>query len=146
MFKACRWWSVIVFFSETRCCPLDTLKVGRSNLGTSLRELQNWNIVKIVHKLGDRRDHFQTTTDVWNLFVTILDERKRREIDPTVAVLNECAAELDDSDAYTHERMTKLLDLVATMTAAYGQLRKIPPKRLRSVVKMSNKLQGLPGK
>ncbi|HET6929726.1 MAG TPA: MarR family transcriptional regulator, partial [Candidatus Acidoferrum sp.] len=65
----------------------ETLSVARSNVSTSLRELQGWGIVSLVHVLGDRRDHFQTTKDVWEIFRTVSEERKRREIDPTLRVL-----------------------------------------------------------
>src|SRR5438270_8528562 len=71
----------------------DTLSVARSNVSTSLRELQGWGIVKVVHVLGDRRDHFESMKDVWEMFRIVLDERKRRETDPTLALLRECVAE-----------------------------------------------------
>src|SRR5438093_13770719 len=71
-----------------------TLSVARSNVSTSLRELQNWGIVKVVHVLGDRRDHFESLKDVWEMFRIILEERKRREIDPTLRVLQECVEDL----------------------------------------------------
>src|SRR5581483_2615411 len=71
----------------------ETLNVARSNVSTSLKELQSWRIVKLVHVLGDKRDHFESMHDVWEMFRVVLDERKRREIDPTVAMLEECIAE-----------------------------------------------------
>src|SRR6266849_1589093 len=70
-----------------------TLGVARSNVSTSLRELQGWGIVRLVHVLGDRRDHFESLKDVWEMFRMVLDERKKREIDPTLAMLRECIAE-----------------------------------------------------
>src|SRR5713226_8016199 len=70
-----------------------TLSVARSNVSTTLKELQNWGLVKVVHVLGDRRDHFATHKDVWTLFQIILQERKRREVDPTVALLREAVAD-----------------------------------------------------
>src|SRR3954454_20174333 len=71
----------------------ETLAVARSNVSTSLKELQGWRIVRLVHVLGDKRDHFESMRDVWEMFRVVLDERKRREIDPTMAVLEECLAE-----------------------------------------------------
>src|SRR6201987_4498648 len=64
-----------------------TLCVARSNVSTSLKELQGWGIVKLVHVLGDKRDHFESMKDVWEMFRVVLDERKRREIDPTLNML-----------------------------------------------------------
>lgn len=82
----------------------ETLSVARSNVSTSLKELQGWGIVKVVHVMGDRRDHYESMKDVWELFRVVLDERKRREIDPTLALLRECVAESSQGkseDAHT---------------------------------------------
>src|SRR5262249_10220147 len=67
----------------------ETLNVARSNVSNSLRELQSWNLVKVVHLMGDRRDHFETSTDIWELTRTIVRERQQREIAPTVALLKD---------------------------------------------------------
>src|SRR5215470_10992711 len=82
----------------------ETLAVARSNVSTSLRELQGWGIVRLVHVMGDKRDHFESLKDVWEMFRVVLDERKKREIDPTMHMLRECIAEaaLDKgADDYT---------------------------------------------
>src|SRR6188508_1290466 len=81
-----------------------TLGVARSNVSTSLRELQGWGIVRVAHILGDRRDHFESLKDVWEMFRIIVDERKKREADPTLATLREAVAETRKpgaADAYT---------------------------------------------
>src|SRR6476661_8240916 len=83
-----------------------TLNVARSNVSTSLKELQGWRIVKLVHVLGDKRDHFESMKEVWEMFRVVLDERKRREIDPTLAVLHACIAEAardKETDEYTEQ-------------------------------------------
>ena len=59
----------------------ETLSLARSNVSTSLKELQGWGIVRLVHVMGDRRDRFESLHDVWEMFQIVLDERKRREID-----------------------------------------------------------------
>src|SRR5688572_24524902 len=64
-----------------------TLSVARSNVSTSLRELQGWNLARPVHVLGDRREHYESLKDVWEMFDVIIEQRKRREIDPTLEVL-----------------------------------------------------------
>src|SRR5436309_15327618 len=76
------------------------LGVARSNVSTSLKELQNWGIVKIVHVMGDRRDYFESMKDVWEMFRVVLDERKKREIDPTIAVFRECPVESEQAKDY----------------------------------------------
>src|ERR1700683_514277 len=85
---------------------VEALNVARSNVSTSLKELQGWGIVKMVHVLGDKRDHFESMKDVWEMFRVVLDERKRREIDPTLAMLRECITEIGtqkEKDAHTKE-------------------------------------------
>jgi len=77
----------------------DTLGVARSNVSNSLKELQGWGLVRISHVAGDRRDHFVALQDVWEIFRVIVEERKKREIDPTLAVLRECAAEAENDPA-----------------------------------------------
>src|SRR5258707_34277 len=95
----------------------EALSVARSNVSTSLKELQGWGIVKMVHVLGDKRDHFESMKDVWEMFRVVLDERKRREIDPTLAMLLECIAEAEKdkaTDEYTEERLKALQDFFET--------------------------------
>src|SRR5690348_3103180 len=106
-----------------------TLAVARSNVSTSLKELQGWRIVKLIHVLGDKRDHFETMKDVWEMFRIVLDERKRREIDPTMAILQECiadAAKEKGTDKYTEERLRELHRFFDTTTAWYGQVSRLP--------------------
>src|SRR5256714_10834870 len=59
----------------------DALSVARSNVSTSLRELQSWGVIKVVHVMGDRRDPFESIKDVLVLFRVVLYERQRREVD-----------------------------------------------------------------
>ena len=122
---------------------VEALHVARSNVSNSLKELQGWNIVHRVPVLGDRREHFATTTDVWSMFQTILDERKRREIDPTLELLDRCLAEAEASDLeteHTRERLRELNDLVATLTRWYGQFRNLPTGTMVKFVKMGSKV------
>src|SRR6266436_2530908 len=111
----------------------ETLSVARSNVSTSLKELQGWRIVKLVHILGDKRDHFESMHNVWEMFRIVLDERKRREIDPTIAVLQECieaAANDKATDKHTEERLRELHRFFQTTTAWYMQVGKLPATAL----------------
>src|SRR5205809_5143672 len=87
---------------------VETLGVARSNISTSLRELQNWGIVRVVHVMADRRDHFESLKDVFAMFRIIARERKKREIEPTLRVLRDCIDESGKpkaADAYTRDRL-----------------------------------------
>jgi DNA-binding transcriptional regulator GbsR (MarR family) len=129
----------------------ETLAVARSNVSTSLKELQGWGIVKLVHVMGDKRDHFESLKDVWEMFRIVLDERKRREIDPTLNLLRDCIAEAErdkHTDRYTLERMRALRDFFAATTAWYLQVRQWPTSVIVKFVKLGDKavkLMGLGG-
>jgi DNA-binding transcriptional regulator GbsR (MarR family) len=124
------------------------LGVARSNVSNSLRELQGWGIVRVAHLLGDRRDHFESMKDVWEMFRIIVDERKKREVDPVLAMLRETAAEAKRpgaADAYTRERLADLLQFFEAMTAWVEQTRKLPTAAIMRLVKMGDKLGRLLG-
>ena len=89
----------------------DTLDVARSNVSNSIRELQGWNLIRLVHLAGDRRDHFESSTQVWELMRTIVRERQRREIAPTIEVLRGLLAEpsLSKDPAEARVRMRETL-------------------------------------
>lgn len=125
-----------------------TLNVARSNVSNSLKELQGWGIVKRVHVLGDSRDHFESMHDVWEMFRVVLDERKKREIDPTVALLRDCVAEAHkdkETDEYTEQKLKELADFFDTTTAWYGQIRLWPTGALTKFVKAGDKIRKLLG-
>ncbi len=122
---------------------VETLAVARSNVSTSLKELQSWGIVKMTHILGDKRDHFESMKDVWELFRVVLNERKRREIDPTMQMLNECIAEAEKekvADKYTEERLRDLREFFETTSAWYVQIRQWPTGALVKFVKLGDKV------
>ena len=126
-----------------------TLSVARSNVSTSLRELQGWGIVRVVHVLGDRRDHFESLKDVWEIFRTVSEERKRREIDPTLRVLSECVQELrsgPQGDAYSRERLESMLEFLTAMTGLFEEILRMPTGALKSMVKLRGKVITLLGK
>jgi DNA-binding transcriptional regulator GbsR (MarR family) len=125
-----------------------TLSVARSNVSTSLKELQGWRIVKLVHVLGDKRDHFESMKDPWEMFRVVLDERKRREIDPTMTMLRECIAEAEkdkETDKYTEERLEELRDFFEVTTSWYVQVRSWPTQAVVKFVKLGDKVSKLLG-
>ena len=118
-----------LLYVSARPMPADeiseTLGVARSNVSTSLRELLSWRIVRMVHVEGDRRDHFESLADVWEMFRVILDERKRREVDPTLEVLRECLAQAKAGgakDAAARERIERMLEFFESAEASYRQM------------------------
>lgn len=127
---------------------VQSLGVARSNVSTSLKELQGWGIVKVTHVLGDRRDHFESMREVWEMFRVVLDERKKREIDPTLAILRDCIAEAEkdkETDEYTEQRLRDLVGFFETTTAWYGQIRTWPTGTLTKFVKLGGRVRKLLG-
>jgi DNA-binding transcriptional regulator GbsR (MarR family) len=123
-----------------------SLDVARSNVSTSLKELQGWGIVRRVHVMGDSRDHFESMKDVWEMFRVVLDERKKREIDPTLAVLRECIidAEADkETDEYTEQKLRELASFFETTNAWYSQIRTWPARAVEKFIKLGDKVRKL---
>ncbi len=126
----------------------ETLSVARSNVSNSLHELQGWGIVKVVHVMGDRRDHYESMKDVWEMFRIILDERKKRECDPTLAVLRDLTVKAEKAgakEAYTHERLREMLGFFESMTGWYVQMRRMSTGAFIKFVKMGDKIRKLLG-
>jgi DNA-binding transcriptional regulator GbsR (MarR family) len=120
------------------------LSVARSNVSTSLRELQGWRVVRVVHLMGDRRDHFDTIQDVSEMLTTILDERKKREIDPTLAVLRECSQEIDRGTAEDREarkRIKALLSFFEETSSLYDEFRGMSGGALKHILKLRGQLR-----
>jgi len=122
-----------------------TLSVARSNVSTSLRELQAWGLVRVVHVLGDRRDHFQALKDVWEMFRLILESRKRREVDPTLAVLRECVADslAGSLNTESRERLLELLGFFEMMTGWYEEVSRVPRPTLTKFIRMGERVTRL---
>jgi DNA-binding transcriptional regulator GbsR (MarR family) len=125
-----------------------TLEVARSNVSNSLRELQNWKIVRLVHLAGDKRDHYESLHDVWEMFRIILNERVTREIDPTRELLQRCLT--DDSpegalDGTSRQRLQALADFFSITSAWYDQVSKWPQPVLVRFLRLGNKVLKLLG-
>ncbi|MBC3933637.1 MAG: GbsR/MarR family transcriptional regulator [Undibacterium curvum] len=132
-------------------CPLhaeeiaDTLGVARSNVSNSLKELQNWKLVKLAHVMGDRRAHFETSLDVWELFRTVVRERKERELSPTIGILQQCldSPDIGQEDKATQLRISETLALMQTLTSWTDEMLRLEPATLMKLLKMGAAVQKL---
>ena len=119
------------------------LSLARSNVSTALRELQGYGIVRRLHVEDDRRDHFVAESDLWEMLTRIVAERKRREIDPTVALLADLSRRLaDDGTAPTvlRERVTRMHEFLSTLGGWYDQVRGLPKPTLIALMKLGGKV------
>ena len=119
------------------------LSVARSNVSTSIKELQSFGVIKVSQKLGDRRDYFATDSDIWEMFMKILEERKRREIDPTLTMLRQCMLEADEdkqTDPAIKERISNMLGFMENMSGWYDQVKGIPKSKLVKLMNLGAKV------
>ena len=127
----------------------ELLSVARSNVSTSIRELQSYGLVRMTHMLGDRRDYFESIYDVWELFRVIIEQRKQRELNPTLTMLRECAQEVEKekgTDPVTRERIVNMLEFVENTSSWYEQIREIPTSTLTKLMKLGSKITKLVSK
>ena len=116
-----------------------TLSMARSTVSVGLHELESWGIIKVVQVLGKRTDHFDVKGDAWEMFRWIVDYRKRREIDPTLNMLRESVAELEQNNKAAHSKvkMLEMLDLFESVDSIYAQAQKVPTKTIVRLAKMN---------
>jgi DNA-binding transcriptional regulator GbsR (MarR family) len=139
-----------LLFLSPQALPADeiaqTLSVARSNVSTSIRELEGWGLVRPVHVMGDRREHYASMKDVCEMFRVIVQQRKKREVDPTLQLLRRSLAELDHeghADAYTRERLQEMAEFFEGGSALYDEVSQFSPGTLRGLLKMRGKLRKL---
>ena len=125
---------------------VDLLSVARSNVSTSIRELQSYRLVRMTHVLGDRRDYFESLHDVWELFRVIIEQRKQRELNPTLAMLKSCASEVDsekETDPITKERIHNMLEFVDSTSRWYEEISGVPTTTLTKLMAMGKRITKL---
>jgi len=123
---------------------VSALEVARSNISSSIKELQSWGLVTVVHIKGDRRDHFTTEGNIWEMFRIIADERKRREFDPTERLLAECVADAKASgEKYSHTKLRDLHEFFTITGSFYNQARSLPAKALIELLRLGSKFKNI---
>ena len=124
---------------------VERLGMSRSNVSIGLKELQAWNLVRLKHKPDDRRDYFGTPEDLWVIVRTLVEERKRREIDPTLTLLRETLLEEAQTPLEQHaqERMRAMHDMIELMSDWYGDMRTMETERLVQLMKLGTKISRL---
>ena len=123
----------------------ETLSVARSNVSNCLKELQNWNLIHVVHIIGDRRDYFSTSTDVRELMRTVIHERKVREFNPVIQALQDCLEDpsAQQEDPAAMERIRETLLLMKTTSTWAEEMIKLKPETLAKVMRLGAKIQNL---
>ena len=120
-----------------------TLAIARSNASNSLKELLGWDLIRRVPVRGDRREHFEAETDVWEMVRRISAGRKAREIDPAMAALRACVAEADGDNTIhpvAARRLKDMLAFTASVDAWYAQMLSVPKSKLATIVRLGAKI------
>jgi DNA-binding transcriptional regulator GbsR (MarR family) len=126
----------------------DSLRLARSNVSTALKELQSYGIVRRSHVAGDRRDHFVAETDLWDMLMRISAERKRREIDPTIAFLAELKERIalrENFPPHMRDRIGRMHEFIGTLAGWYDQMRRLPRPTLVALMKLGGKVSRFVG-
>lgn len=123
----------------------DTLSFSRSNVSMGLKELQSWQLVRLKHMPGDRREYFDAPTDAWEIFRKLAEERRRREIEPTLTMLRTALLEpaSNEDDAIAQERMRGMHDLIELLTRWFDDVQKLDARTLSQLMRMGSKVQKL---
>jgi DNA-binding transcriptional regulator GbsR (MarR family) len=123
----------------------ESLGFSRSNVSMGLKELQSWNLVKLIHQPNDRREYFQAPEDVWAIFRTLANERRKREIDPTLSMLRDALMEQPSvaEDIHAQERMKQMHGFIELMTDWLDDVQKMDSATLASLMQMGSKVQKL---
>lgn len=126
---------------------VDRLGVSRSNVSMGLKELQAWRLVRLRHLPGDRRDHFTTPDDLWEIVRTLVEERKKREIDPTLTKLRELEMQRPDGgqDAHAYAQIAALRETIELLTSWYDEMSRLETDRLKQLLAMGAKITKIVG-
>jgi len=123
----------------------ESLKFSRSNVSMGLKELQSWRLVKLLHKDGDRREYFEPPKDIWDIFKALLEERRRREVEPTLSMLRDALLETTttEADHIAQQRMREMYDLIEMSSAWFDDVQRLSPETLSSLMKMGSTVKKL---
>jgi|SRR5579863_98694 len=125
----------------------ETLEIARSNASMGLKELRGWGLVKVLHILGDRREHFEAIGDVWQILAIVTEQRKRREIDPMLAMLRECGAETRSggsvAERFSAKRIGEMLQLFESVSPLLDEFLALPPAAIKTVAGFRGRVRSL---
>ncbi|RMX07803.1 GbsR/MarR family transcriptional regulator [Corticibacter populi] len=121
------------------------LEFSRSNVSMGLKELQSWRLVQLKHQPGDRREYFQAPEDIWEIFRVLAEERRRREIEPTISMLRAALLEEPSSDEARHaqQRMQQMYELVDRLVSWYDEVQHLKPETVMQLMAMGSKVTRL---
>lgn len=135
----------VIFVSDKPVCAddlVDALGISRSNVAMAIKELQSWDLIRLKHLAGERRDFFVTLEDVWSIVRILVEQRKRREVDPTLTVLRELLMQpaLSETEIYAQTRMQSMHEVIDLLTTWYTDVEKLETQRLVQLLSLGSKI------
>lgn len=123
----------------------ESLHFSRSNVSMGLKELQSWRLVRLLHRPNDRREYFEPPGNIWDIFKVLLEERRRREVEPTLSMLRDALLESarTSEDHQTQERMRQMYELIELSSSWFDEVQRLSPETLVSLMRMGAKVQKL---
>ena len=123
----------------------ESLGISRSNTSMGLKELQSWRLVRLQHLPGDRREYFSTPEDIVEIAMTLVEERRKRELDPTLTLLRQTLMEepADNAEEHAHDRMRQMCDLMELVSAWSHDLQKLSPGEVERLLKLGRAMPSL---
>ena len=123
----------------------EQLNFSRSNVSMGLKELQAWRLVKLLHRPNDRREYFEPPKDIWDIFKALLEERRRREVEPTLSMLRDALLETPatDEDRAAQRRLRDMYELIELSSSWFDDVQRLSPATLASLMKMGSQVQKL---
>lgn len=120
----------------------DTLGFSRSNVSMGLKELDSWNLIRLKHLPNDRRDHFTTPDDIWEIVRTLVEQRRKREIEPTLTMLRDTLLITPQSpqEQFAQDKMREMHDLIDMLTTWYADMQKMETEKLVQLLNMGSKV------
>ena len=121
------------------------LGISRSNVSMSLKELESWQLVRLIRKPGDRREYYATLGSVWDIFKTVAAERRRREVEPTLSMLRQALLDPTNNktEIYAQKRMREMYELAELANNWFDELQRLSPESLLQLMKLGSKVQKL---
>ncbi|UXY16984.1 GbsR/MarR family transcriptional regulator [Chitiniphilus purpureus] len=121
----------------------ETLGFSRSNVSMGMKELMSWRLARLIHQSGDRRDYFEAPKDIWEIFRTLAEEKRKREIEPTLSMLRDAMLEVPQTEAERHaqDRMREMHELIEMATVWFDEVQRLSPETLESLMRLGAKVQ-----
>ncbi len=123
----------------------DRLGFSRSNVSMGLKELDGWRLIRLKHLPNDRRDYFTVPEDIWEIVRTLVEERRKREVEPTLTMLRDVLLENPSSaeEKHAQAKMREMHDLFEMLTGWYQEMQKMETERLVNLLRLGSKVYRL---